>query len=180
MRDDPTEITAATLKRKNCDPRVEDRSNNNIDQLFDLLPTRAFDRTFPDCADAPAQRDKSLLIPVIAYDRAADFRLPELGACFWPVKHRAIMAVPEATIDEEHSVMARKNQIWFAGQLLVMQPKAESPRMQPAPNYHFRLRVTALDGSHVPAAGLAVVDVSQPGEPPADCPALLPLQYAAS
>lgn len=90
------------------------------------------------------------------------------------------MTVPEATIDEEQSVMARKNQIWLAGQLLVMQPKSKASGVKPAPDQHLRLSVTAPYGSHVPASGFAVVDVSQPGAPIVDCPAQPPLQYVAS
>lgn len=169
MEDDLVEVTATALKRKMCDPRVEDGSNHKVQQLFDLLPLRAFHSTFPDCADAPAEGYKSFSVPLIADHGAADLGLPELGPCFWPVKHRTVVAVPEATIYENHNVMAGKNKIWLAGQLTVMQPKSEAASVKPAPDHHFWLRVTAHDSGHVPAAGFAVVDVSQPEEPPADC-----------
>ena len=180
MRYDPTEITTATLKRKIRDPRIEDRGNNIIHYLFNLLPPRAFERAFPDYAGAPAQRDKSILIPLIAGDIAADLGLPELGACFWPVKQRTVVAMPEAPIDEQYSVMAWQHQIWLAGQLLVMQPKSEAPGVEPAPDQQLRFRVTAPYSSHVLASGFAVVDVNQPGAPLVDCPAQPLLQYVAS
>lgn len=90
------------------------------------------------------------------------------------------MPMPEAAMDENHRVMLPQDNIWSAGEFSVVEPETKPARVQSATDHHFRPRVTALDRSHVPAAGFAVVDVSQPAGPSADRPALRPIEYAAS
>ena len=101
-----------------------------------------------------------------------DFYAPKILPTLWPAEQRTIMPVPEAAVDENDRSMLMQNYIRSTRKFLVVKPEAEPPSVKPAPDHHFWLRVTALDSGHVPAAGFAVVDVSQPEEPPADCPAL--------
>lgn len=90
------------------------------------------------------------------------------------------MPVPEAAMDENHRVMLPQDNIWSTGEFSVVKPETKPLSVKSAPDHNFWRRINALDRSHVPAAGFAVVDVSQPGEPLADCPALLPLECEAS
>ena len=111
MPHDPSAVATDALERKNCGARVEDRGSNMINEYFALLPPGAPDRAFPDDACSPAQRAESFFISQIALNIAADLRLPKFWACFRPMEQWAVMAVPEATVDEERSVMAWQHQI---------------------------------------------------------------------
>ncbi len=136
--------------------------------------------TAPHYRSTPPPGSESVKVLAIAFNISPDFCAPKILPALGPAEHRAIMPVPEAAVDENDRTMLLQNNIGSTRKLLVMKPEAKPPSVKPAPDHHFRLRVTALDGSHVSAAGFAVVDVSQPGEPLADCPALLPLECEAS
>lgn len=71
------------------------------------------------------------------------------------------MAMPEAAIYKNNSLVFWKDQIRFARQFSVMQSEPKAHRVQTAPNDHFRLGILRLDAGHHPAADFAVYCVSQ-------------------
>lgn len=100
-------------------------------------------------------------VPLIAFNRRADFFAPELGSGRWPPEKGAVMAMPETAIDKEHRPSARENQIGFSRQVASVKAKPEALAMQGFPNQHFRLCVFTADRSHVPAACPRIMDVRQ-------------------
>jgi len=71
------------------------------------------------------------------------------------------MAVPEASVDEDHCIIFRQDKIGFAAQFLCVKPVPEPACMQRLADGHFRACVSPSDRRHVAAAGCCVVNVSQ-------------------
>jgi len=123
--------------------------------------TSALQRTFPDNSHAQFfHPELATYIPVTLLV-AADLGPPELFTGFRPTKKRTIMAVPEATMDEDCRIIFRQNQIRLPGPTLHMKPVPEPPRMQGLTNGHFRTCIRSPDRCHVTAAGCFVMYVSQ-------------------
>lgn len=70
------------------------------------------------------------------------------------------MPMPEAAIHKYDSPAPGKNQIGLTGQILYMEPIPQSESMQRSSNQQFRLCISAFYGSHVPAAGHRIMNVS--------------------
>lgn len=136
--------------------------------------------TAPNYRCPPPLGLESVKVFVVACNVSPDLCAPKILPTLGPAEQSAIMPVPKAAVDENDRAMLLQNNIWSTRKLLVVKSETKPSCVKPASDCHFRLRVTALDCSHVPAAGFAVVNISQPGEPPADCSALPPLEYAAS
>ena len=58
------------------------------------------------------------------------------------------MAMPKATIDEDHRSIFAKHQIRMARKARMVQPIAEASAEQELPHQHFRFRVLALYSGH--------------------------------
>lgn len=58
------------------------------------------------------------------------------------------MAVPEAAMDKNHDLVARKDNIWFSWQPPFVQPVAEAHSMQGLAQSKFRLGVLSPDPRH--------------------------------
>jgi len=71
------------------------------------------------------------------------------------------MTVPEAAMHEDHGLVFRQNNIWFARQILDVQAEAIAEAMEQRPDYLFRLCVFAGDGLHVAASLLRCMDIHQ-------------------
>lgn len=121
----------------------------------------ALQRALPDHGNAPSVRPELAAHTHVPRLVAADLVTPEVFAGFRPPEQRTVMAVPEAPVNEDRSIVLRQDQIGFSAQLLCVEPEAEPARMQRLANGHFRAGVRPLDRRHVAAAGFSVVDVSQ-------------------
>lgn len=75
------------------------------------------------------------------------------------------MSMPEAPVHKEHRAVFWKYEVRATGQPAIMKAISKPTCMQTSPYQKFRLGVLASDCSHVAAAGLPVVDVSQPSGP---------------
>jgi hypothetical protein len=71
------------------------------------------------------------------------------------------MAVKEATVYENNSMVLREHQIRFSREPAIVKPVSKTGSKQQLPYYQFWLRVRAADSGHVPAAGRPVVNVYQ-------------------
>src|SRR5690554_2436188 len=70
-----------------------------------------------------------------------------------------LMTVPETAINKDHGFETRKNDIGLAGKVFTMKAVPEASFEQLFPEPDFRFGVLTFDGSHIPAARFAVVDV---------------------
>lgn len=125
-------------------------------------PIAPLNRTAPHYRSAPPPGSESFKAFAIAFNISPDLCVPKVFSTLGPVKQRTVMPVPEAAMDENHRVVLPQDYIWSTGEFSVVEPETKPPSVKPAPDHHFRHSVTAPDRSHVPAAGFAVVDVSQP------------------
>lgn len=105
----------------------------------------AFERAFPDLGPSPARLRQRCARPGVVLAVAIDLRAPEIGPCRWHPEKMAVVAVPETALRHDDSPVARKDDIGFAGQRLVVKPKPESGCMKPLPQDHFRSGVLRPD-----------------------------------
>jgi hypothetical protein len=82
----------------------------------------ALQGTFPDCKDSPAKGFKIAVIPDINFSIANNLCLPEINSRAWQSKERAVMSMPEATVNEDNSLVFRKNKVRLGRQFLAVQP----------------------------------------------------------
>lgn len=123
----------------------------------------ALQSALPDHGHAPSVRPELAADVCVARPVAADLVTPEVFAGLRPSEERAVMAVPETSMNKDRSPVLRQDQIGFARQLLCVEPVPETPRVQGLADNHLRARVSPPDRRHVAAAGCPVVNVSQRG-----------------
>ena len=58
------------------------------------------------------------------------------------------MSMPEATMNEDDSTMAREDNVWFSGEFRIVQPVPEPHRLKQASNAHFWRRSFATHAPH--------------------------------
>ncbi len=73
----------------------------------------------------------------------------------------AVVLMPEASVDEDERPPAWKHEVGFTGQVFCVQPVAKPCRMKGRPDLPLGFGVAAFNGSHIPAAGGRVMNVSQ-------------------
>lgn len=89
--------------------------------------------------------------PIASIPGLISFKLvpPELPACAGQhAAVAAVVAVPEATVHEDHSHAARKNEIRFPRQMPNMQAIAVPQSVDEPPDHHLRCRILASDPRH--------------------------------
>ena len=91
---------------------------------------------------------------------SSDFLFPEVFPRFRPFEKVAIMAMPEAAMDEDHSTILGEDKVGFAGQALVMKDIAKALCVQSAPDHHLGLCVLPPDAGHHPASDFRRNNVS--------------------
>lgn len=116
---------------------------------------------FPDNGNAPAFAPQLFIIFLIPRDIPGNLFAPELFPGLRPFEQITVMAVPEATIHEDHSMVFRKDQIRLARQSFQAKTIAKTAGIQPAANYQLRLCIPAMYRSHIPATGFFVMNISQ-------------------
>lgn len=116
-------------------------------------------RTLPNDGHTPSschQRGNGLLI---VFAVALNLRSPKLCTCRWPFEETATMAMPEAPMHQNNSLVLRQNNVRHSGQVLDVQPKPEATRVQQATDENFRVCVSAPDAGHHAASGVLVYNV---------------------
>lgn len=137
------------------------KSRDEVSQLICWQTLRALHCTFPDNTNPPAQRGQGFFIPDIPADIATYFLAPEFRTGFWPAKQRAIVPMPETAIHKQDCPVSRKDKIGPSRQFPVVQAIAKAAGMQMVSDQQLWLCVLAPDRSHIAAARLPVVNVSQ-------------------
>lgn len=88
----------------------------------------------------------TLLVP-------GNFGRPEIGVGFW---HRivpaSLVAMPEAAVNEDHSPVLGKNDVWRTGETFVIYPIAEPQAPESVSQAQLRLGGSGVDGRHVAVA----------------------------
>lgn len=112
-----------------------------------------FQLTFPQDDGVPAEEAELDTLPLVALAVALYLGLPEGDVGLGEDEVGAIlMAVPEASVDEDGGLVFAKHDVGCAGQALDVYPIAESAREEVAAHHHLGLRVSAADALHASAA----------------------------
>jgi hypothetical protein len=69
------------------------------------------------------------------------------------------MAMPETAMNENHGSIFCKDYIRLSGQVFSVQSKSKAQRMKKRTDPYLRLCVGALDGCHISAALLGIVNI---------------------
>lgn len=164
----------------NVRPGTLEKSSSAVNHFADWQPSRPLDGALPNQAGPPACSAEFCFSPQISTHVAADLLSPEFLPGLRPVKLRAIMPVPEASVHKQNRAELRKHQIRLSGQLRIVQSIPETSPMQKLADQQLRLGVGALDRRHVAAATFGIVDVSQLAGPERRSPAAARSRYAAA
>ena len=99
-----------------------------IDDIIDFL--RPYD-AFPDNAHSPLGFCKITLIPEIPRHVSFELSLPELGSCCGRSSvATTLMAMPEASVNEERRAKPGKYEVRTAGKILRVQSISNTPSVQ--------------------------------------------------
>jgi hypothetical protein len=109
------------------------RGGEFVEHMVGLYATGTLYRTFPSNADPPSQRLELRIIPEITGNVTCDLPSPEIDAGCRPPEERAVVPVPETSVNKQGNPVSWENQIRAPGQLLVMQSEPKAPCMQSAP-----------------------------------------------
>lgn len=117
-------------------------------KVFNCRVRVASQLTFPDCFHVPAQFGQLGFDPSIPGPVGIHFGLPEFGARLGQAEQVAVMLVPEAAVDEDHSSVLRQNNIGASWQAGTAEPVTESQRMEAPTDLQLDLRILAADARH--------------------------------
>lgn len=121
------------------------------DQLCHSADITALERAFPDRGYPPAIFQKYSDIPFVSLDVGRELRSPEIRTGCWRCREATVsVAVPEASMHENDSLVLGKDKVRFAGQFCSVEPVTEAPCMQRAPQEQFRLGILASNARHHP------------------------------
>lgn len=79
----------------------------------------------------------------------------------------AIVAVPEAPVDEDQRAVLRKCNVRLSREFVVVYPEPEALSMKRGTNQYLRFRVFALDAAHHSGTGRLVDDIGHETDLPA-------------
>lgn len=120
----------------------------------------------PDHANTPSHLSKGVDRISITLDVGCELGRPEpLVRCRCRRESTAGVAVPEATVNEDHGAMTREHQVWTARQVTAMQAESQPLREQQTAQSTLRHRVLVANGAHHAAARLPINNVRH--SPPA-------------
>ena len=127
---------------------------NMVERIFQcqerLFPFLGFQLTFPYRHAVPPHSCQFLLYPLVTFDVACDFSCPELRVRFGnDVIFATLMTMPETAVDKDTGAVFPQHNVWTSRQTRMVQAVSESVSKQILPDYHFRLGVGRMNGSHV-------------------------------
>jgi hypothetical protein len=121
------------------------------DQICHSASITALERAFPDRGDPPTIFQKCSDIPFVSLDVGRELRRPEFRTGRWRCREGTFaVAVPEASMHENDSLVLGEDKVSFAGQFCSVEPVTEAPCMQRAPQEQFRLGILASNACHHP------------------------------
>lgn len=110
---------------------------------------RATDTTLPKLEDTPSPLEQLDSVTGISSHVLVEFQSPEFftspRSCGIPAVR---VPVPEAAMDENAKVVARKHHVWPTWELSKMKSIPEAMPMQQLPDLHLGERITAANSSH--------------------------------
>ncbi len=122
-------------------------------------PTGPLEAALPHSQDAPARSQEVSYDAFIAVLVSRDFGSPEFRPCSWQPKQCAVMAMPEAAMNENDGAEAWEDHVRTARQVLDVQAEPEACRMEATAQEHLGAGVMATDSAHVPPALFRSEDV---------------------
>lgn len=121
------------------------------DTIGKRIRTRSAEAAFPYRRNAPIRAMKGIRRVLVAHDVAFELRAPEVSVGrrhATPVT--ALMAMPEATVDEGDSLVTGEDKIGLAGQVRCMQAIANTGCMELLPKQPLGPRIFAANARHHP------------------------------
>ena len=138
-------VTPANLAahRLGIDPRL-----NFPEQRPDGQGRLSADCTFPDYKGSPAEGLVSLAKVAVPLLGAGNLSPPEFGPGCWPFEKMAVMAVPEAPVDQNHNLFPGHHYVGLSRKFFVVQSVAITPGIQSFSYCQLRLGILALYTGH--------------------------------
>lgn len=90
----------------------------------------------------------------VIVDIPADFGAPELLSRRWPAKQRAVVAVPETSVHQNHCSVLRQYNVGATGKSVNVQTKAEACAVKAATDRQLGAGVLGANSSHHAAANI--------------------------
>ena len=127
---------------------------NMVERIFQcqerLFPFLGFQLTFPYRHAVPPHSCQFLLYLFVTLDVACDFSCPELRVRFGnDVIFATLMTMPETAVDKDAGAVFPQHNVRTSRQTRMVQTVSESVSKQILPDYHFRLGIGRMNGSHV-------------------------------
>ncbi len=97
----------------------------------------------------PLESRDGVAVPLLV---AIEFSIPEGGVRSGPLSTRTVMAVPEATMDEDGDPVARQDNVGRSREISPMQPEAKAFGVQETAGRDLGFCVFGPDGCHKAAA----------------------------
>jgi hypothetical protein len=140
------------------DRRTALSRNNAVHQLAE--EPRVLNFTLPNHLNPPSCCEQLPYLTTISLHIVVKLLVPKGDPTLWQIGEPASrVPVPKASMHEDHSSIAWKDQIRATWKPRIMQPEPESGAVQKASNSQLRRGVLTPDSRHHPAAGLLVNDV---------------------
>ena len=127
-----------------------DKSNYSIQKRVIALSL-----TLPYDKDPPTVSCKQMLISLVSTNIASKLLLPELLTGLGVIGLLATVPVPEATMNKDHSMPPRKNQIRTAGKRMEVYTKAIAFRVKCSTYKQFGFCIHTTDATHESATLLS-------------------------
>lgn len=147
------------LKTRNADlqaPQAKlSRSGVAIEEPGELRsqPFEISGLALPDYHCVPAEFGEVEQAPAIPDDVLAELIFPIRCAGLWRGRAAAtIVAVPEASMDEDYFAARAEHQVWPTRQFLRVEAVPVTHSVHESPHSHFRLRILGADAAHQLAA----------------------------
>lgn len=127
--------------------------------LVEVKSGSALQSAFPDDHCPPSTAPEFIKVRAIANYIAVNLLHPEVSARLRDFEQVTIVAVPEASVHKNDSLVLPKRQIWLPGQLLVVKAVTESKTVTDLPHNELGFCILPANAGHVEAASLSAMDV---------------------
>ncbi len=136
-------------RRQGLDNSGFDAHGECIEEVILLTLVCVAKGTLPCLDDFPAHDLQLSFHPCIASSVTQNLRLPELRSCLGQTVQRAIVTMPEASMDKDDGPVFRQHDIRSPRQSSSAQAVAESPRMEALAYKDLQFGVRATDPRHL-------------------------------
>lgn len=109
-------------------------------------------RTLPYHGNSPTGIDQLLNVANVVCAVPVQFECPKLRSRPRKSKERAVVSVPEASVDHDYGPVAWKNNVWLSRQFPDVKAEAETLAMEGTADKPLRSGVLVADSAHHAAA----------------------------